>query len=206
MIEVENLTKFCGPTAAIQDVSFRVERGQIVDFLGPNGAGKTTTLRILAGYLPATSGTARVAGFDVFKDSLAVRRRLGYLPENVPLYSEMRVRTYLDFVTGVKNTPLGLRDKRLVAFETKDVKGIRLVWPDVTIAVEKDGDNWKLKEPQAAEAESGKALDLLYSLSGLRFKEIATEKTTLGGTPPGPHQAQEGGVKAREERMTLPAS
>lgn len=115
MIEVENLTKFYGPTAAIQDVSFTVERGQIVGFLGPNGAGKTTTLRILAGYLPATDGTARVAGFDVFKESLAVRRRLGYLPENVPLYPEMRVRTYLDFVAEVKGVPRAERRYRVAA-------------------------------------------------------------------------------------------
>ncbi len=115
MIEVENLTKFYGPTAAIQDVSFRVDQGQIVGFLGPNGAGKTTTLRILSGYLPATSGTARVAGFDVFKESLAVRRRLGYLPENVPLYPEMRVRTYLDFVAEVKGVPRQERQRRVAA-------------------------------------------------------------------------------------------
>lgn len=115
MIEVENLTKYYGPTAAIQDVSFRVEQGQIVGFLGPNGAGKTTTLRILSGYLPATSGIARVAGFDVFKESLAVRRRLGYLPENVPLYPEMRVRTYLDFVAEVKGVPRPERQRRVAA-------------------------------------------------------------------------------------------
>jgi ABC-2 type transport system ATP-binding protein len=113
MIEVENLTKYYGPTAAVEDVSFRVEPGEIVGFLGPNGAGKTTTLRMLAGYLPATSGAARVAGFDVFKDSLAVRRRLGYLPENVPLYSEMRVRAYLDFVAEVKGVPRGSRRARV---------------------------------------------------------------------------------------------
>jgi ABC-2 type transport system ATP-binding protein len=115
MIEVENLTKYYGPTAAIQDVSFRVEPGQIVGFLGPNGAGKTTTLRILAGYLPATSGTARVAGLDVFKHSLSVRQRLGYLPENVPLYSEMRVRAYLDFVAEVKGVPRAERRSRVDA-------------------------------------------------------------------------------------------
>jgi ABC-2 type transport system ATP-binding protein len=115
MIEVENLTKFYGPTAAIQDVSFRVESGQIVGFLGPNGAGKTTTLRILSGYLPASSGVARVAGYDVFKESLAVRRRIGYLPENVPLYPEMRVRTYLDFVAEVKGVPRAERSARVTA-------------------------------------------------------------------------------------------
>src|SRR5688572_31674526 len=98
MIEVERLTKTYGPTRAIDEVSFRVERGQILGFLGPNGAGKTTTMRILTGFLPPTSGTARVAGFDVVASSLAARRRIGYLPENVPLYPEMTVSGYLAFV------------------------------------------------------------------------------------------------------------
>ena len=82
MIEVENLCKIYGSTPALQDVSFSVEAGEILGFLGPNGAGKTTTLRILSGYLPATSGTAKVAGYDVHEQSLAVRQRIGYLPEN----------------------------------------------------------------------------------------------------------------------------
>src|SRR5215470_6476668 len=98
MIEVERLTKHYGPVAAIRDVSFSVEPGQIIGFLGPNGAGKTTTMRILSCFMPATSGIARVAGFDVFSHSMEVRRRIGYLPENVPLYTELRVADYLDFV------------------------------------------------------------------------------------------------------------
>ena len=102
MIEVDRLTKYYGPVAAIQDVSFSVEKGAIVGFLGPNGAGKTTTMRILSCFMPASSGAARVAGHDVFEQSLEVRRRIGYLPENVPLYGDMTVAAYLDFVAEVK--------------------------------------------------------------------------------------------------------
>jgi ABC-2 type transport system ATP-binding protein len=97
MIEVRNLTKrFVGRTV-LNEVSFEVEKGEIVGFLGPNGAGKTTTLRILTTYLSATSGSATVAGCDIFKDSLKLRKKIGYLPENVPLYTEMRVKEYLRF-------------------------------------------------------------------------------------------------------------
>jgi ABC-2 type transport system ATP-binding protein len=102
MIEVDRLSKFYGTVAAIQDVSFQVERGEILGFLGPNGAGKTTTMRILTGYFPATSGTARVAGFDVFRQLDEVRKRIGYLPENVPLYTDLSVESYLDFVGQIK--------------------------------------------------------------------------------------------------------
>lgn len=102
MIEVENLCKFYGSVAAIRDVSFHVEKGEILGFLGPNGAGKTTTMRILTGYFPATSGTARVAGFDVFNQLDEVRKRIGYLPENVPLYTDMSVDSYLDFAAQIK--------------------------------------------------------------------------------------------------------
>jgi ABC-2 type transport system ATP-binding protein len=91
--------------AALDDVSFDVQKGEIVGFLGPNGAGKTTTMRILTGYMPPSSGTARVAGFDVFKESIEVRRRIGYLPETVPLYSEMSVWDYLDFCARLRNVP-----------------------------------------------------------------------------------------------------
>src|SRR6516225_9731748 len=102
MIEVDRLTKFYGPLAAIQDVSFSVEKGAIVGLLGPNGAGKTTTMRILSCFLPASSGTARVAGFDVFTQADEVRRRIGYMPENNPLYMDMRVREYLKFRARIK--------------------------------------------------------------------------------------------------------
>jgi ABC-2 type transport system ATP-binding protein len=113
MIEVEGLSKHYGPVTAIRDVSFSVKRGEIVGFLGPNGAGKTTTMRILSCFMPATSGTARVAGFDVLSRSLEVRRRIGYLPENVPLYGEMKVGAYLDFVAEAKGVGRAERRGRI---------------------------------------------------------------------------------------------
>lgn len=97
MIQVTNLTKRYGPLTAVDNVTFTIDRGGVVGFLGPNGAGKTTTIRILTCYHPATCGSASIGGFDVFKDSMEVRRRVGYLPESTPLYPEMRVREYLDF-------------------------------------------------------------------------------------------------------------
>jgi ABC-2 type transport system ATP-binding protein len=109
MIEVSNLTRCYGRTIAVDNLSFQVARGEIVGFLGPNGAGKTTTLRILSGYLPATGGHVRVAGFDVLRDSLEVRRRIGYLPETVPLYTEMRVSEFLRYRGRLK----GLRGNKL---------------------------------------------------------------------------------------------
>jgi ABC-2 type transport system ATP-binding protein len=113
MIEVQSLTKHYGPVTAIRDVSFSVAPGEIVGFLGPNGAGKSTTMRILSCFLPATSGTAKVAGFDVFRESMEVRKRIGYLPENVPLYADMRVAPYLDFVAEVKGVPRSARRQRV---------------------------------------------------------------------------------------------
>jgi ABC-2 type transport system ATP-binding protein len=106
MIEVEHLTKYYGPSPAVLDVSFSVERGEILGFLGPNGAGKTTTMRIITGYLPATSGSVRVAGYDVSEDSLEVRHHVGYLPETVPLYTDITPYDYLDYMGKLK----GLRD------------------------------------------------------------------------------------------------
>jgi len=102
LTEVEHLTKSYGQAHAVNDISFKVEKGEILGFLGPNGAGKTTTMRILTGYLPATGGTARVAGFDVFEDSMEVRKRIGYLPEVPPLYPDMAVGDYLAFVARIK--------------------------------------------------------------------------------------------------------
>jgi ABC-2 type transport system ATP-binding protein len=113
MIEVQNLTKRYGPVTAIRDVSFAVAPGEIVGFLGPNGAGKSTTMRILACFMPASGGSARVAGYDVFRESMEVRRRIGYLPESVPLYGDMRVAPYLDFVAEVKGVPRSARKKRV---------------------------------------------------------------------------------------------
>ena len=105
MIEVQDLTKSYDSVTAVDHVSFRVNKGEILGFLGPNGAGKTTTMRILTGFIPATSGTAQVAGFDVFNDSMEVRKRIGYLPEAPPLYPDMTVETYLDFVARIKLAP-----------------------------------------------------------------------------------------------------
>ena len=111
MIEVQDLTNDFGSVRAIDNVSFRVERGEILGFLGPNGAGKTTAMRIISGFFPATSGSARVAGFDVFQQPLKVKRRIGYLPENPPLYPEMTAEAYLRFVARIK----GVRGKDIAS-------------------------------------------------------------------------------------------
>lgn len=113
MIEVEHLHKTYGTTTAIRDVTFSVEKGEILGFLGPNGAGKTTTMRVLTGYLPASSGTARVAGFDVHDRSMNVRQNIGYLPENPPLYPEMTVEGFLHFVAQIKGVSAGDRAPRV---------------------------------------------------------------------------------------------
>src|ERR1700692_2545946 len=113
VIEVQHLTKQYGRFTAVDDVSFRVDKGEILGFLGPNGAGKTTTMRILTGYMPATSGTARIAGFDIFSESLDARRHIGYLPEAPPIYPDMSVWTYLDFVARIKNVPPEKRRERV---------------------------------------------------------------------------------------------
>lgn len=105
MIEAQGLTRYYGPFRAVHDLTFNVDKGEIVGFLGPNGAGKTTTMRMLTGFLPASAGTARVADFDVFYDSLDVRRRVGYMPETVPLYPEMTVRAYLDYMATLRKVP-----------------------------------------------------------------------------------------------------
>lgn len=118
MIEVEHLTKHYGQIPAVNDVSFSVERGEILGFLGPNGAGKTTTMRILTCFIPATSGTARIAGYDVFTQSLEVRKRIGYLPERVPLYKDMTVDSYLDFVARLKGVPGRERKAKIEEVET----------------------------------------------------------------------------------------
>jgi ABC-2 type transport system ATP-binding protein len=110
MIEVENLTKRYGDFTAIEGVTFNVAEGEVVGFLGPNAAGKTTTMRILTCFMPATDGTARVAGYDVFDAPIEVRRRIGYMPENVPLYTEMTVKSYLSFMAKVKR--IARKEKR----------------------------------------------------------------------------------------------
>jgi ABC-2 type transport system ATP-binding protein len=113
VIEVQHLTKRYGRVTAVDDVTFRVERGEILGFLGPNGAGKTTTMRILTGYMPASEGRATVAGFDVFDQPIEAKKRTGYLPETPPLYPDMTVREYLEFVARIK------MDKRVTAAERR---------------------------------------------------------------------------------------
>jgi ABC-2 type transport system ATP-binding protein len=113
MIDARNLSKSYAVTRAVDDISFHVEKGEILGFLGPNGAGKTTTMRMLTCFMPPTSGTATVAGFDIFRQSLDVRRIVGYLPENVPLYPDMRVGEYLDYRARLKGVPRRTRRARL---------------------------------------------------------------------------------------------
>jgi ABC-2 type transport system ATP-binding protein len=113
MIEVSNLTKRYARHTAVDGISFTVKKGEILGFLGPNGAGKTTTMRILTGFLPATAGSARVNGFDVFESPLEVKRRVGYLPETPPLYPDLSVTSYLDFVARIKGVPGGERRRRI---------------------------------------------------------------------------------------------
>jgi ABC-2 type transport system ATP-binding protein len=113
VIEVQHLTKRYGRVTAVDDVSFRVEPGEILGFLGPNGAGKTTTMRILTGYMPPSEGRATVAGYDVFTHPIEAKRRTGYLPETPPLYPDMTVREYLDFVARIKGVPAAERKARV---------------------------------------------------------------------------------------------
>ncbi|MFQ3594240.1 MAG: ATP-binding cassette domain-containing protein, partial [Gemmataceae bacterium] len=113
MIHVENLTKTYGVVNAVDDVSFEVEKNEVVGLLGNNGAGKTTLMRILTTYLPATSGIAKVDGFDVMTQSMEVRQRIGYLPESIPLYPEMRVSEYLDYRAKLKGVHRHERRRRI---------------------------------------------------------------------------------------------
>lgn len=122
MIEVRNLSKTYGDVTAVEDVTFRAERGEILGFLGPNGAGKTTTMRILTCFLPPSSGTASIDGFDVVEESMEVRRRIGYLPELPPLYADMTVSSYLTFVAKIKGVPSNQLRSRLD--ETMEKTGI----------------------------------------------------------------------------------
>ncbi len=122
MIEVVNLTKRFPRHEAVRGISFSVAKGEIIGFLGPNGAGKTTTLRMLTGYLPPTSGTASVAGHDVYRESIEARRKIGYMPENVPLYDDMRVREYLRFRANLKG--LNNRDAKRRVEEVVETCGL----------------------------------------------------------------------------------
>jgi ABC-2 type transport system ATP-binding protein len=119
VIEVQHVTKRYGRITAVDDVSFRVEKGEILGFLGPNGAGKTTTMRILTGYMPASEGKALVAGYDVFTHPIEAKRRTGYLPETPPLYPDMTVREYLDFVSRIKGVPPAERKTRVSQVMTR---------------------------------------------------------------------------------------
>ena len=119
MITVKELTKRFGPTLAVDRISFEVARGEVVGFLGPNGAGKTTTIRVLAGCHPATAGQATVAGFDVARQSLLVRRRIGYLPENAPIYPELRVVEFLRYRAALKCVPP--KERRLAVLRAQNV-------------------------------------------------------------------------------------
>ncbi len=126
MIEVKNLTKRYQDRAALDDLSFELKEGEILGFLGPNGAGKTTTMRMLTGFLPATSGTAKVAGFDVFEQPLEVKRRIGYLPEQPPLYTDMTVRAYLKFCAEIKGV-----SRRAVKGEVERVAELTKITPEL---------------------------------------------------------------------------
>jgi ABC-2 type transport system ATP-binding protein len=119
MIEVEHLVKSYRELKAVNDISFQVQSGEILGFLGPNGAGKTTTMRILTGVLPPTSGKAKVCGFDVFENPLEVKRRIGYLPENPPVYTDMTARAYLRFVASIKGVPRKERESEVERVATK---------------------------------------------------------------------------------------
>lgn len=122
MINVHNLSKRYGRHTAVNQLTFEVGTGKIVGFLGPNGAGKTTTLRMLTGYLPPTSGSANIAGYDIFRQSLQARKKIGYMPENVPLYDEMRVREYLRYRADLKG--LKGKDSRSHIAEAMDLCGL----------------------------------------------------------------------------------
>jgi ABC-2 type transport system ATP-binding protein len=119
MIEVEHLVKSYRELKAVDDVSFQVQSGEILGFLGPNGAGKTTTMRILTGVLPPTSGRAKVCGFDVFENPIEVKKRIGYLPENPPVYTDMTARAYLRFVASIKGVPRKARESEVDRVATK---------------------------------------------------------------------------------------
>jgi len=130
MIEVRNLTKRYGPTVAVDNISFDAQGGEVLGFLGPNGAGKSTTMRVLTCYLSADEGTAKVAGYDVFDESIEVRKRIGYLPESAPLYTDMGVIDYLKFIAQVRGIPKSQRSQRIK--DVIDVCGLeKMIQKDV---------------------------------------------------------------------------
>lgn len=113
MIELKNVTKKFGNKTAVDEISFKIEKGDIVGFLGPNAAGKTTTMRIITGFFPPTSGQVKIAGYDISKDSIAVKEKIGYMPENVPLYKELTVYSYLKFIAEIKGVPKDKIESRI---------------------------------------------------------------------------------------------
>src|ERR1700745_2064989 len=135
MIKVENLTKRYAGHTAIKDLSFEVDKGEIVGFLGPNGAGKTTTMRILSSFMPPTAGRASIAGFDVFEQSLQARSHLGYMPENVPLYNDMRVTEYLNYRAALKSIPHRRMSERVG--DVKELCGLKEVEKKIIGALSK---------------------------------------------------------------------
>lgn len=188
MIQIRDLVKLYGPTKALSGVSFEVPRGQVVGFLGPNGAGKTTTMRILTGYLQPTSGNAKVAGIDVAEDSLSARKKIGYLPENNPLYEEMMVHEYLDFVAHVRDIPHEKRKGMIsIAAErcglgpviSKDIGSLSKGFKQrvgLAQAILHDPDLLVLDEPT-----SGLDPNQIVEIRSL-IKELGQEKTVLMST------------------------
>jgi len=130
MVTIENLTKYYGPVLAVDSVSFEVAKGEVVGFLGPNAAGKTTTMRVITCYLKPTSGTVSVAGYDIYKHPVEVRKRIGYLPENNPLYPEMNVVDYLNYIAELRQVPAAERSRRVK--EMIGITGLEdVLWKDI---------------------------------------------------------------------------
>jgi len=126
MIKVEGLVKRYGDFTAIEDISFEIKKGEIVGFLGPNGAGKTTTMRIITGFLPATAGTVKVSNFDIFDRPIEVKKRIGYLPEHPPVYTDMTVKGYLNFVAKIKGVARKERSEAIERVLTRcDLKSVK---------------------------------------------------------------------------------
>ncbi len=175
VIDVENLTKYYGSRAAITDISFEVHTGEILGFLGPNGAGKSTTMRILAGFMPPSSGTAKIAGYDVLTQSLEARRNIGYLPENVPLYTDITVASYLDFMARLR----GVSGKRRAArvAEVMDVCHVRDV-ADKLIGKLSKGYRQRVGLAQAL-VHDPKVLILDEPTVGLDPKQIIETRQTI---------------------------
>lgn len=201
MIEVENLVKRYGDVIAVQDISFSAAPGQVTGFLGPNGAGKTTTMRMLTGFTPPTAGAARVAGYDVFDQSMEVRKRVGYLPENVPLYRDMTARGYLEYlgeIRGIKNrrqkaddvlTRVGLSDRAESRIRTLS-KGMRqrvglaqallhdpevLILDEPTIGL----DPYQVLELRSLVRELGQSHTLLFSTHILSEAEQVCDRVII---------------------------